>query len=145
MSDQDKILKALERIPRCRGMTESTRKYGGVWVYGHAWTTNFNTQEHVVYTDGEPRAHIIQENGIISVVDPETVGQYIRQKDDDGIDIYEGDWVLCDRYSTHERFEVLVESIKAIPSLMFGSSLNCTKVVGNKYETRPEGEGDGKN
>ena len=96
-----------------------------------------------MFNDGQPRCHIIEPSGTISVVDPETVGQYIRQKDDDGVEIYEGDWVLCDRYSTHERHEVLVGSIKAIPSLMLGSSLNCTKVVGNKYETG--GEDDGKN
>ena len=145
MTDQDKILKAIEKVPRCRGMTISTKKHGGKWVYGYAWVTNYKTQEYVVFNDGQPRCHIIEPTGIISEVDPETLGQFILRKDDHGNDIYEGDWVLCDRYSTHERHEVLVESIKAIPSLMFGSSLNCTKVVGNKYETRPEGEGDGKN
>lgn len=121
-------------IPRCRGMTISTKPKSGIWVYGYAWVTGG------IYSDGVKRAHIIEHNGTMTEVDSDTVGQFISRTDDKGVEIYEGDWVLCDRYSTHERAEVLVESIRNIPRELFGSNLNSIEVVSNVHQEAKDGK-----
>lgn len=126
--------KAIKNIPRCRGMTISTKPKSGIWVYGFAGVTSG------ICSDEITRIYIIQHNGTFTEVDPETVGQFISRTDDKGVEIYEGDWVLCDRYSTHEKMEVLVESIRLLPREMFGSNLNSIEVVSNIHQETKDGK-----
>lgn len=62
---------------------------------------------------------------------PHTVGMCIDREDVNGTDIYEGDIVECDRYGPGVKYVVIVEDIRNIPLLMYGSELNFIKVVGN--------------
>jgi len=60
--------------------------------------------------------------------------QFIGFQDEDKNDIYEDDIVLVDRYDTHELYQCVVEDIRRIPDIMFGSSVNSIKVIGNKWQ-----------
>jgi uncharacterized phage protein (TIGR01671 family) len=62
------------------------------------------------------------------------VTECVGIKDRDEKDIYEGDFVECNRYEHGDNFLVQVKDIRHLPSEMFGSNLNFRLVVGNIYE-----------
>ena len=70
------------------------RKDNGMWVYGYYFEAplTHETGECASYLCGG-RRFLISQNGVTFDVLPETVGQYSTVKDEDGMEIYEGDVV----------------------------------------------------
>jgi uncharacterized phage protein (TIGR01671 family) len=66
-------------------------------------------------------------------VDPETVGQYIGIKDRNKIEIYEGDFVVCNKHLTKEDYLIEIKDIRNIRDL-FGSAINYIEITGNKFD-----------
>ena len=60
--------------------------------------------------------------------------QYTGLKDKNGVKIFEGDIVVCNRYEEKVDYLVLLKDLRDLPSELYGSSLNYREVVGNIYE-----------
>ena len=71
-----------------------------------------------------------------------TVGQYTNLKDKNGKEIYEGDIVICDRFDNHEKYQVIIEDIRSLNKLLFGSNLNYREIIGNIYDNPEFLKGD---
>ena len=70
----------------------------GEWVFGYYWVST-------APQDGNKRHHIIQADGLMFDVVPESVGMFTGMKAKDGGKIFEGDFVL---YGIHEKKKYLV-------------------------------------
>lgn len=60
--------------------------------------------------------------------------EYTGLKDKNGVKIFEGDIVVCNRYEEKVDYLVLLKDLRDLPSELYGSSLNYRKVIGNIYE-----------
>ena len=66
-----------------------------------------------------------------------TLGQYTGLKDKNGKEIYEGDIVECIRDGDTFWGElVVIEDIRDLPRVLYGSNLVSKEVVGNIYENQ---------
>nr|DAR29934.1 MAG TPA: YopX protein [Caudoviricetes sp.] len=97
----------------------------GEWVEGYLWCTHSNTRIS---------AHISTLDGDIVDIYTDTIGQYTGLKDKNGVKIFEGDIVVCNRYEEKVDYLVLLKDLRDLPSELYGSSLNYREVVGNIYE-----------
>lgn len=55
-------------------------------------------------------------------------------KDVNQIEVYEQDIVEVSKYESDERYMVVVQDIRKLPIVLFGSSVNWIKVIGNTFE-----------
>ena len=95
----------------------------GAWAYGSFWN-------HPVYPD------IIEDYSTHRLVDSDTVGQFTGLKDSEGREIYEGDIVRTDDWSTpsYIRWDVATASFVVDRWSVNLAHVSQIKVIGNVYD-----------
>lgn len=102
-------------------------KCGNKWHYGDLYTQS-NTPQIIAYNKKYDKMDT-------AFVDPETVGQYTGITDNNGVKIFEGDIVVCDRH-INDKFDkkrFFVREIYSISGLI-GESLSGNEICGSDWE-----------
>jgi len=107
-----------------------------IWIYTdplHVAIPNYKKYYSEEYLDSEP-SNIEYGDDWIYLMDDFVLMLYSEIKDKNGKEIYEGDIVICDRFNTHEKYQVVIEDVRFIPDILFGSELNYREIIGNIFE-----------
>lgn len=98
------------------------------WFYGYALKDAEDNMYILWYDD-------YYDEWMSSLVDYESVGQYSELEDKNGVKIFEGDVVLCDRHVNDEfdKKTFFVREIYPISGLI-GESLSGNEICGDDWE-----------
>ena len=111
-----------------------------------AWNTyskNMEYNKHMTFKDGVCYFVYAYDDIVEFEKDDELIPmQYTGLNDKNGKEIYEGDIVICDRFDNHEKYQVIIEDIRSLNKLLFGSNLNYREIIGNIYDNPEFLKGD---
>ena len=68
-------------------------------------------------------------------IDEKTIGQFISNKDKNGKEIYEGDYVdICRHNDENTIYRILIKDIRFLDDKLFGSNFTWCEVIGNIHD-----------